>query len=92
MFQSLSGRLPTGVRFLPYPVPASPWARLAARFPVREECGLTVLHPSNMSGLDPAFPSVAYRPRVAIQQGDNQATYLLVQACQQLWLVFDNEV
>ncbi len=59
MFQSLSDPLQTGVRLLRYPVPASPWARLAARFPVREGYGLTVLHPSNISGLDPAFPSVA---------------------------------
>src|SRR6266498_1313584 len=39
--QPLSTPLQDGLRFLPRPLPAPPWARLTARFPLRERYGLT---------------------------------------------------
>src|SRR5262249_25447222 len=43
MWQPLSGPLPAGLRLLPDPLPAVPSARLAVRFPLREDYGLTTL-------------------------------------------------
>ena len=80
-------RLQAGLRFLPRPLPAAPSARLAARLPSREDYGLTTLHRRNPRGLGPASTPVALHLRRVTLQHPDLATYLLVQACQHLWLV-----
>src|SRR4051794_23776612 len=86
--QPLSDPLRAGVRFLPRPLPAAPPARLAAGLPSREDDGLTTLHRGNPRGLGPALTPVALHLRRMSLQHPDPATYLLVRACQHLWLAF----
>src|SRR5215213_1699853 len=59
MSQPLSRLLRPGVRFLHHPLPAAPSARLAARFPSREDYGLTVFRTTDrMDGVGPLFSPV----------------------------------
>src|SRR5262249_60556704 len=48
--QPLSSPLPAGLRLLPDPLPAAPSAHLAARFPGREDYGLTTFRQRNRVG------------------------------------------
>ncbi len=48
-----------GIRFFHYPLPTSPSAPLAGRFPLRERFGFTKFRMSNTDGLDPASPPIA---------------------------------
>src|SRR5215472_4921183 len=50
MLQPLSGPLQAGFRLLPRPLPAAPSAPLAARFPLREDYGLTTFRRSSLGG------------------------------------------
>jgi len=45
--QPLSTPLQDGLRFFPPPIPARPWAHLAARFPSRETYGVAMFRLSN---------------------------------------------
>ena len=87
MSQPLSDPLQAGLRFLPRPLPAAPSAHLAAGLPSREDDGLNTLHRGNPRGLGPASTPVARHLRRMSEQHPDLATYLLVQACQHLWLV-----
>jgi hypothetical protein len=51
-FKPVSGPLQTGVRFFHPPLPASPWARLAARFPrlVRGKYGIDMFRSNTRIG------------------------------------------
>jgi len=84
MLQSLSGRLQTGVRFLPDPLPAAPSACLAAHFPLREGYGLTMFRIDTPVGQVVPLD----RWRVICGRGElspmHLATYLLVQAFKHL--------
>ena len=91
MAQPLSGPLQVGLRFLPRPLPAAPSVRLAARLPSREDYGLTTLHRGNLRGLGPASTPVARHLRRMSSEHPDLATYLLVQACQHLWLVCNHD-
>ena len=83
--QPLSARLQSGIRFLHPPIPAVPWARLAARFPSRRsrhervprEGELRAYHvPCEcQSGLGLAYPPVAHRLRQVRLKHLNLATY-----------------
>ena len=76
MSQPLSGPLPTGLRLLPRPLPAAPSTRLAARFPRREDYGLTTLRHGNLRGLGPASTPVARHLRRGSSEPRDLATYL----------------
>lgn len=96
--QSLSARLQSGIRLLHPPIPAAPWARLTVCFPIQERPlllgELRAYHVSRecQSGLGLASSPVARRLRQVSSKHLNLATYLLVQACQHLWLVLSNDV
>jgi hypothetical protein len=57
MLQPLSIRLPVGLRFFPHPVPAPPWASLAACCPRRERYGVSTFRLQKHVGL-----GTCYRP------------------------------
>ena len=80
MFQPLSDPLQVGIRLLPDPLPAAPSARLATRFPLREDYGFTTLRRRNLHGLGPASTPVARQLRRRSSEPPDLATYLLVQA------------
>jgi hypothetical protein len=59
MFQPLSRPLPPSFRLLRHPLPAALSARLAARFPLREDYGLTVFRVTDpVDGVGPPFSPV----------------------------------
>ncbi len=93
MSQPLSGRLPAGLRFLPPPSPAALSARLTARFPVREDDGLTTFRRWNRpGGLGRVSSPVVRHLRRRSSEPPNLTTCLLAQACQPLWLVLCDDV
>jgi len=94
-----------GHSFVPYPphyraalafsailYPRLPQSSLRLTCPDGRRFGLTVFHCSNTSGLDPAIPPAAYVLAYPQTAKGHPAAHLLVQAYQQLWLVFDNGV
>ena len=91
--QPLSAPLRHGLRFLPPPLPAAPSARLAARVPSAPlVCGAGRTTGLPRSADVPEWPgriskSVAHHLRRRSSGFPDLATYLLVQACQQLALV-----
>ncbi|KAF1028574.1 MAG: hypothetical protein GAK37_02186 [Pseudomonas sp.] len=87
MFHPLSEPLQPGIRFLCDPIPAPPTARLAAHLPRGQQYGLTTFPICHTTGLGLAFsPEVLMTTyRHALRR--YPTSYLLVQACQQLWLV-----
>src|SRR4051812_31088556 len=85
--QPLSGRLQAGVGLLPDPLPAAPWARLAVRFPWREDDGLTTLHRCTKGGEGRSCSPVVRHLRRGMLEPPDLTTHLLVQAYQHLWLV-----
>ena len=93
MLQPLSAPLQNGIRFLPPPLPAAPSARLAARVPWAPlVCGA-----GRTTGLPRSADVPEWLGRIStpvarhLRRGSSGppdlATYLLVQACQQLALV-----
>jgi hypothetical protein len=90
--QPLSTPLQGGVRLLPRPLPASPSARLTARFPFRERYGLTTFHTNTLDDLGSACPPVERHLREMNKKHLHLSTYLLVQAFQPLWLVESDDV
>ena len=89
----------SGLRLLHPPIPAAPWAPLTVCFPSPERNSLWLeelraYHVSRacQSGLGLASPPVARRLRQVSWEHLILATYLLVQACQHLWLVLSNDV
>ena len=86
----LSARLPGGLRFLPPPLPPAPSAGLAAGFPGGEATGWprsadvpAWVRPRLDAGGTTSAPGEFGAPGLA--------TYLLVQACQHLWLVLGDD-
>jgi hypothetical protein len=87
--QPLSGPLQVGIRFLPPPLPAALSGRLAAPLPVDtgEQRAYHVPRVELLGGLGRASTPVVQHLRVPSSERHNLTTYLLVQACQHLWLV-----
>ena len=74
---------------IPYPHPyGSPHGLLSQR----ERYGLTTFRTSNLDDLGSAYPPVARHLRKMMGEHLLLATYLLVQACQPLWLVGSHDV
>jgi hypothetical protein len=98
MSQPLSGRLQAGIRLLPDPLPAAPWAGLTAGCPRRagmrgwEGDGLTTFRRSSAGGEGRSSPPVVPRLRQGITQPLVLTTCLLAQAYQHLWLVVSHGV
>ncbi len=92
MAQPLSIRLQDGIRFFDNPLPAPATAFLAVRLPEGRRYGLTMFRVNNTSGVDPAYPPVALLSVCPHHIREHPATYLLVQACQHLWLVEADDV
>jgi len=67
----LSGRLPTGLRFLRHPLPAYPTASLAVRLPLRAGIRAYRVPPMYPSRLGSASPPVAMYRRAPNANGDN---------------------
>ena len=90
MLQPLSVPLQHGIRFLPPPLPAAPSARLAVRFPRFLEAGRTTGLPRSADvpeWIGRISTPVAQHLRRRSSRPPDLATYLLVQAVQQLALV-----
>src|SRR5208337_5522046 len=93
MLQPLSAPLQVGIRFLPPPLPAAPSARLAVRFPstpLAYGAGETTGLPRSADvpeWLGRISTPVARHLRRRSSGPPDLATYLLVQAVQQLALV-----
>ena len=92
MFQLVSVSLQNGIRFFGYPKPAPLSASLTSHFPRRERYGLTTFHLNTTDGLGSAFSPVAQHLRWKRPEFPNLATYLLVSACQHLWLIPSHDV
>ena len=92
MLQPLSDPLQAGIRLLPHPIPAAPSAHLAMSVPLRGDYGLTTFRRQNKGGLGRASSPVARHLRGVSSEHPVLATYLLVQACQHLWLVLHDGV
>ena len=90
--QSLSISLQDGLRFFHFPLPTPPSAHLAVCFPCWERYGLTTFCMDTVNGLGLASSPAARHLRQENAQFLNLATYLLVQACQHLWLVVTYDV
>ena len=81
MFKPLSTALHDGVRFLRTPLPADPSVFLAVDLALHgRDYGLTLFLPSDMSGVDLAYPPVAFVSAYPEQPAEYPATHLLVQA------------
>ncbi len=78
----------------PAPIPAPPLARLTACLPFlrKEHYGLTTFRTSTMDEVGSACSPVARHLRETMRERLHLATYLLVQACQPLWLVGSHDV
>ena len=96
LFQSVSASLQNGIRFFHPPKPAHLSARLAARFPVsilqnQEIYGVSTFHiNTTLSNLGSARPPVAPHLRRRTLEPPFLTTYLLVKACQHLWLLLND--
>ena len=94
--QLLSGPLQTGFRFLPCRLPAGPSAFLTVGFPqkkktMRSTTGLPRSDRFDRNGEGAAYTPVVPHPRQKISEFLFLTTYLLVQACQSLWLVYSHD-
>ncbi len=91
--QPLSALLLSGIRFLHPPVPALPLVCLAIHLPHWEEYGVPTFrihtHERRRSRLSAGGLSICARRG---KEAPGLATYLLVQACQPLWLVRVHDV
>ncbi len=91
--QPLSIPLQAGLRFFPPPLPARPWARLAARFPSRETYGVPMFRLSNIEwGRHALSTGSRHAPDKARKTPCTDSVALLAQAFQHLWLVFLDDV
>ena len=86
MFQPLSKPLQPGVRFLCDPIPAPPTVFLTVHLPTGQRYGLTTFPVCHTTGLGPTFSPVILKATYPQALRRYPITYLLVQACQQLWL------
>ena len=67
-------------------VPCGSLARCSGR-----QYGLTVFHKRYTNSVDPVYSPAIFVP-VPVTLNEQPITYLLVQACQHLWLALRNEV
>jgi hypothetical protein len=72
--------------------PHLPQRSLRLACPEGRRYGLTMFRVSNTNGVDPAYPPVALLSMCPHHIREHPATYLLVQACQHLWLVDADDV
>ena len=89
---TLSAPLPSGVRLLPLPLPASASVGLAACLPRRDEDGFTTFRRCTVRRLGRASPPRERRLRAASSECRSLSPCLLAQACQPLWPVITNGV
>ena len=83
MFQPLSGQLPTGLRFLPHPLPAALSGHLTVSLAARRQQnnGLTTFRRWNrLGGLGRVSPPVVHHLRRRSSEPPNLTTCLLAQA------------
>jgi hypothetical protein len=88
----LSVPLQDDVRLLPPPVPAVPWTRLTVCLPRGKNDGLTVFRFCARVGKVRPFRRHCIWPREETYDLFSQTAYLLVQACQRLWLAVNYDV
>jgi hypothetical protein len=93
--QLLSSPLQTGLRFLPCRLPAGPSAFLTVGFPqkklLRSTTGLPRSDRFDRNGEGAVYTPVVQHLRQGISESLFLTTYLLVQACQSLWLVSSHD-
>jgi hypothetical protein len=89
----LSTPLQDGLRFVPPPMPARPWAHLTARFPSREAYGVALFRLSNSRGVRRALSTESRgAPDQARKTPCADSVAVLAQALQHFWLVLLHDV
>ena len=92
ILQPLSIPLQNGLRFFLVPLPAAPTVFLTVHLPFPATQRAYPVPHLFLSGADPSSSPAAHCPRWLTFKEPYLAAYLLVQACQHIWLVNRNDV
>ena len=91
MSQPVSHPLQTGIRFLRTPLPTAPTAFLAVRLPLPATRWAYPVPHKSQDGADPSNSTGGIVSMMAHVAKAIPAAHLLVQACQHVWLVLDDD-
>jgi len=92
MLQPVSIPLQNGFRFFRHLTPALYQRALRFRLPERQSYGVSMFRAfDHIEGLGPLFPPAERRPCRINIENPNLSACLLAQACQSLWLVYNND-
>ena len=92
MLQPVSRQLQPGFRFLRFPLPAAPTAFLTVRLPFPAALRAYPVPHGFPNGSGSSISPAAPHPRGGIGKTPCLSAYLLVQACQHLWLGYFDDV